>query len=44
MHGLFAPIVITPPIVGIGGQTNTLSNPPFHKEHNNVIIVGMEYR
>jgi hypothetical protein len=44
IHGLFTPIVITLPIVGIFGQSNTLSDPPFHKEHNNTIIVGMEYR
>ncbi len=37
-------IVITLPIVGIAGQTNTLSNPPFHKEHNNAIIIGIEYQ
>ena len=42
IHGLFTPIVITPPIVGIAGQTNTLSNP--HMEHNDTIIIGMEYR
>jgi hypothetical protein len=27
---LCTPIVITPPIVGIAGQTNTVSDPPFH--------------
>ena len=44
IHGLFAPIVITPIIVGIAGQTNTLSDPPFYKEHNDAIIIGMEHR
>jgi hypothetical protein len=43
IHGLFAGIVITPPIVGIAGKTNTSSDPPFHMEHNGVIIIGMEY-
>ncbi len=40
----FTRITIIPPIVGIDGQTNTPSNPPFHKENNNAIIIGMEYR
>jgi hypothetical protein len=31
-------------IVAIAGQTNTPSNPPFHKEHNGTIIIGMDYR
>ena len=30
-------------VVGIAGQTNTLSDPPFHMEHNDAIIIGIEY-
>ena len=43
IHGLFALIIITLPIVGIAGQIDTLSDPPFHMEHINTIIIGMEY-
>ena len=44
IHGLFTRISITSPIVGIAGQTNAPYDPPFHKEHNNTIIIGMKYR
>jgi hypothetical protein len=33
---------LSPPFVGIAGQTNILSNPPFHVVHNNAIYLGIE--